>query len=79
MHGRDPEDRPPSVTVGVGRAILSNRISHFLDIRGPRYDFTTVKYTEVILIMAIFQLHHRHSVLWQLGRGRRGLPVPEHT
>jgi hypothetical protein len=40
MHGRDPEDRPPSVTVGVGRAILSNRISHFLDIRGPRYELT---------------------------------------
>lgn len=37
MHARDPEDRPPSVTVGVGRAILSNRLSHFLNIKGPRY------------------------------------------
>ncbi|KAJ0331820.1 hypothetical protein COL5a_002489 [Colletotrichum fioriniae] len=36
MQARDPEDRAPSVTIGVGRAILSNRISHFLNIKGPR-------------------------------------------
>ncbi|KUJ12798.1 putative polyketide synthase [Mollisia scopiformis] len=35
IHARDPEDRVPSVIVGTGRAILSNRISHFLNIRGP--------------------------------------------
>lgn len=35
--GRDPEDRPPGTLVGLGRAILSNRISHFLNIKGPRY------------------------------------------
>ncbi|KAJ5997672.1 beta-ketoacyl synthase domain-containing protein [Penicillium canescens] len=35
MQSRDPEDRAPTVTVGVGRAILSNRISHFLNIKGP--------------------------------------------
>jgi len=34
---RDPEDRPPNIEVGIGRAILSNRISHFLNIKGPRY------------------------------------------
>ncbi|PNY20705.1 Polyketide synthase [Tolypocladium capitatum] len=37
IQARDPEDRAPSVTIGVGRAILSNRISHFLNIKGPRY------------------------------------------
>lgn len=37
MAARDPEDRPPTITVGAGRAILSNRISHFLNIKGPRY------------------------------------------
>ena len=36
MQARDPEDRPASATIGVARAILSNRISHFLNIRGPR-------------------------------------------
>ena len=36
MAGRDPEDRAESITIGIGRAILSNRISHFLNIKGPR-------------------------------------------
>ena len=36
MQARDPEDRAPSITIGVGRALLSNRISHFLNIKGPR-------------------------------------------
>ena len=37
MQARDPENRAPGVTVGTGRAMLSNRISHFLDIHGTRY------------------------------------------
>jgi acyl transferase domain-containing protein len=37
MQARDPENRAPSTTVGIGRAMLSNRISHFLNIKGPRY------------------------------------------
>ena len=37
MQARDPEDRAPATTVGIGRAMLSNRISHFLNIKGPRY------------------------------------------
>ncbi|KAL6716017.1 hypothetical protein ACLMJK_006979 [Lecanora helva] len=41
MQARDPEDRAPSVTVGVGRAILSNRISHFLNIQGPSMTIDT--------------------------------------
>ncbi|KAF2119266.1 hypothetical protein BDV96DRAFT_596010 [Lophiotrema nucula] len=35
MQSRDPDDRAPGVTVGIGRAILSNRISHFLNLKGP--------------------------------------------
>ncbi|KAI3555024.1 beta-ketoacyl synthase domain-containing protein [Colletotrichum abscissum] len=41
MQARDPEDRAPSVTIGVGRAILSNRISHFLNIKGPSMTIDT--------------------------------------
>ncbi|EKG12982.1 Beta-ketoacyl synthase [Macrophomina phaseolina MS6] len=36
MHARDPQNRPPSCAIGVGRSIMSNRISHFLNIKGPR-------------------------------------------
>ncbi|KAL3419948.1 beta-ketoacyl synthase domain-containing protein [Phlyctema vagabunda] len=34
MGNRDPEDRPTGVTVGVGRAIQSGRLSHFLNTKG---------------------------------------------
>lgn len=37
MQSRDPEDRPANITVGAGRAILANRLSHFLNIKGPRF------------------------------------------
>lgn len=36
MQARDPEERVPSVTIGAGRAMLSNRVSHFLNLKGPR-------------------------------------------
>ncbi|KAL7929292.1 hypothetical protein V8C35DRAFT_331814 [Trichoderma chlorosporum] len=35
MQNRDPEDRPASIEIGIGRAILANRISHALNIKGP--------------------------------------------
>ncbi|ETS73451.1 hypothetical protein PFICI_15056 [Pestalotiopsis fici W106-1] len=35
MDCRDPEDRTDSPTMGCGRALLSNRISHFLNVHGP--------------------------------------------
>ncbi|KAL8860961.1 MAG: hypothetical protein Q9178_002716 [Gyalolechia marmorata] len=41
MQGRDPEDRPAGITVGAGRAILANRLSHFLNIKGPSITIDT--------------------------------------
>ncbi|KAL2069921.1 hypothetical protein VTL71DRAFT_14600 [Oculimacula yallundae] len=41
LQARDPEDRPDSATIGVARAILSNRISHFLNIKGPSFTVDT--------------------------------------
>ncbi|KJX96875.1 polyketide synthase like protein [Zymoseptoria brevis] len=41
IQGRDPADRAPGVTVGVGRAILSNRISYFLNTQGPSMTIDT--------------------------------------
>jgi acyl transferase domain-containing protein len=39
IQARDPENRASATVVGVGRAMLSNRISHFLNIKGPSYVF----------------------------------------
>ena len=41
MQNRDPEDRPPNNALGVGRAILANRLSHFLNIHGPSVTLDT--------------------------------------
>ncbi|KAI0552402.1 PKSKA1 [Xylaria curta] len=41
IQNRDPEDRPDSATIGVASSILSNRISHFLDIHGPSMTIDT--------------------------------------
>jgi hypothetical protein len=36
MANRDPKDGATGITVGIVRAILSNWITHFLNIKGPR-------------------------------------------
>lgn len=41
IHARDPEDRPANATVGLVPAILSNRISHFLNLKGPSMTLDT--------------------------------------
>ncbi|KAI1424149.1 hypothetical protein F5Y12DRAFT_715501 [Xylaria sp. FL1777] len=41
MHNRDPEDRPLNSAVGVARALLANRLSHFLNIKGPSITLDT--------------------------------------
>ncbi|KAI5920291.1 reducing type I polyketide synthase [Camillea tinctor] len=41
MDSRDPEDTTASPTLGVNRALLSNRISHFLGIHGPSITIDT--------------------------------------
>ena len=41
MQNRDPEDRPANNALGVGRALLANRLSHFLNINGPSVTLDT--------------------------------------
>ncbi|KAK2010479.1 putative polyketide synthase [Colletotrichum eremochloae] len=41
IQARDPMDRAPATVVGIGRAMLSNRISHFLNIKGPSMTIDT--------------------------------------
>lgn len=49
MQCRDPEDRVEMMAAGVGRAMLSNRISHFLNIKGPRYVHLPLPYFSPVL------------------------------
>ncbi|CAO2655083.1 Nn.00g118160.m01.CDS01 [Neocucurbitaria sp. VM-36] len=41
ISNRDPEDRPANIAIGIGRAILSNRLSHFLNVKGPSMTIDT--------------------------------------
>ncbi|KAM3497810.1 hypothetical protein MY10362_008850 [Beauveria mimosiformis] len=41
IQARDPEDRAPGAVVGIGRAMLSNRISHFFNFKGPSMTIDT--------------------------------------
>ncbi|KAL7940526.1 putative polyketide synthase [Trichoderma barbatum] len=41
MQARDPEDRVPDVILGTGRAMLSNRISHAFNFKGPSMTIDT--------------------------------------
>lgn len=41
MQNRDPHDRPINNAIGIGRTILANRLSHFLNIKGPSVTLDT--------------------------------------
>jgi len=41
MQNRDAEDRPANCLIGTGRAVLANRISYFLNIKGPSITLDT--------------------------------------
>ncbi|KAJ8063559.1 hypothetical protein OCU04_007431 [Sclerotinia nivalis] len=41
MQNRDAEDRPANCAIGVGRAIMANRLSYFLNIKGPSITIDT--------------------------------------
>lgn len=41
MQARDPEDRPAGNALGIGRTIMANRLSYFLNIKGPSVTLDT--------------------------------------
>ncbi|ROT38157.1 hypothetical protein SODALDRAFT_360496 [Sodiomyces alkalinus F11] len=41
IQNRDPEDRADSITIGLASSILSNRVSHFLNVNGPSMTIDT--------------------------------------
>ncbi|RDW89666.1 putative polyketide synthase [Coleophoma cylindrospora] len=79
MHARDPEDRPPSVTIGVGRAILSNRISHFLNIRGPSFTIDTACSGSLIAVDVACRYLNTHEINGAIVAASNLYLSPEHN
>ena len=69
IHARDPEDRVPSVTIGIGGAMLSNRVSHFL-----RYNCSLLTLRKKPTA-DLLKHDYRHSLLWWSRRPRRCLSL----
>lgn len=79
MQARDPDDRAPSVTIGVGRAILSNRISHFLNIHGPSMTIDTACSGSLVGLDVACRYLASHEISGALVAGANLYLSPEHN
>ncbi|KAB8293815.1 hypothetical protein EYC80_009297 [Monilinia laxa] len=60
MQNRDPEDRAAGVTINAARAILANRLSYFLNVKGPSMTIATACSGSLVgLDVACRYLHSR--------------------
>lgn len=79
MQARDPDDRVPSVTIGVGRAILSNRISHFLNVHGPSMTIDTACSGSLVGLDVAARYLATHEIDGALVAGANMYLSPEHV
>lgn len=49
MQIRDADHPPPYVTTWGGITILSNRINHVFNLRGPRYVLTDLRFESAVI------------------------------
>ncbi|KAK5992001.1 Highly reducing polyketide synthase [Cladobotryum mycophilum] len=79
MQARDPEDRAESITIGIGRAILSNRISHFLNIKGPSMTIDTACSGSLVSVDVACQYLNAHQADGMLVAGANIYLSPDHN
>ncbi|KAI0967881.1 hypothetical protein F4678DRAFT_465144 [Xylaria arbuscula] len=62
LQNRDPLERAPNHTIGIGRASMANRISYFLNVKGPSVTIDTACSGSMVgLHMAVKALHNREA------------------
>ncbi|KAI1174465.1 hypothetical protein F4777DRAFT_579896 [Nemania sp. FL0916] len=62
LQNRDPLDRASNHTIGIGRASMANRISYFLNVKGPSVTIDTACSGSMVgLHFAVKALHNREA------------------
>ncbi|KAI0970609.1 PKSKA1 [Xylaria arbuscula] len=79
IQNRDPEDRPESATIGVASSILSNRISHFLNISGPSMTIDTACSASLVAVDVACRYLDSHQADGMLVAGANIWLSPEHN
>ncbi|EQB57536.1 beta-ketoacyl synthase domain-containing protein [Colletotrichum gloeosporioides Cg-14] len=79
MQSRDPENRPESATIGVAWSILSNRISHFLNIHGPSMTVDSACSASLVGVEVACRYLDTHQADGMLVSGASLWLTPEHN
>ncbi|WYZ45768.1 hypothetical protein EsH8_VIII_001084 [Colletotrichum jinshuiense] len=79
MQSRDPENRPESATIGVAWSILSNRISHFLNIHGPSMTVDSACSASLVGVEVACRYLDTHQADGMLVAGASLWLTPEHN
>ncbi|KAI0871845.1 PKSKA1 [Hypoxylon argillaceum] len=79
IQNRDPEDRPDSATIGVASSILSNRISHFLNIHGPSMTIDTACSASLVAVDVACRYLDSYQADGMLVAGANIWLSPEHN
>ncbi|KAJ5773670.1 hypothetical protein N7457_008566 [Penicillium paradoxum] len=79
IQARDPEDRAPGAVVGIGRAMLSNRISHFFNFKGPSMTIDTACSGSLVGLDVACRYLHTGEVDGAIVGGANMYFSPEHN
>ncbi|KAH7141540.1 putative polyketide synthase [Dactylonectria estremocensis] len=79
MQARNPEDRAPGAVVGIGRAMLSNRISHFFNFKGPSMTIDTACSGSLVGLDVACRYLHTGEVDGAIIAGANMYFSPEHN
>ncbi|KAJ5961308.1 uncharacterized protein N7479_008458 [Penicillium vulpinum] len=79
IQARDPEDRAPGAVVGIGRAMLSNRISHYFNFKGPSMTIDTACSGSLVGLDVVCRYLHTGEVDGAIIGGANMYFSPEHN
>ncbi|KAI2613390.1 putative polyketide synthase [Hypoxylon sp. NC1633] len=79
VQARDPENRAPATMIGTGRAMLSNRLSHFFNLKGPSMTIDTACSGSLICLDMACRYLQTGEISSAIVAGANIYLSPEHT